>query len=186
MPDGHSTVYRKTSASPKSYRKARAGLRINDYTKAINGADSHEAKLKLLAEKQRALHAGRPPRPSPDRPQEAEPGQIADPGLRRLFEQSKAKEPRREAEARQAEHEPVKKAARNGSYAHGMSMAATLSKVYMRQDITWRAKSVASVLSAHWPHIKPSKERLSHVDWSSAATKLFRACAQRVEGQGAC
>ena len=133
-----------------------------DFTTAINGADSHEAARALLAKKQAALHAGRPPRrarslePVQEVDVDVNPDEIKDPGLRRNYERSKAREERREARPA----EPVQKPARNGSYAHGMSMAATLEKVCMRPDITWRAKSRALVLSSHWPNVRPSNERL--------------------------
>ena len=41
-----------------------------------------------------------------------------------------------------------------------MSMAATLDKVCMRPDITWRGKAVAVALSAHWPNVRPGNQRL--------------------------
>ena len=103
---------------------------------------------------------------------EAEP---IDPRLRLQYEQSKAREKQRPAarpvavphisqverfETVQADREPVKKPAHTGSYAHGLSMAATLQKVCMRPDITWRGKAVAVALSAHWPHVRPSNQRL--------------------------
>ena len=106
----------------------------------------------MLAEKNAALQLLHPPRRVP-KPKQAEPDQIKDPGLRRNYEQSKAREVRREAE-------PVKKPSSTGVYAHGLSMAATLEKVCMRPDITWRGKAVAVALSAHWPNVRPSNQRL--------------------------
>ena len=208
----HSTVYRKTSASTKSYRKARAGLRIDDYTKAINGADSHEVALKLLAEKQRAVHARRPPRPSPQRPKEAEPGQIKDPGLRRLFERSKARADQREANASPTQKKPnetkapdpvseanasptpdsgiaaathiaeketpskaVKPHPHTGPYVHGVAVKMTIAAVCMRPDLSSKAKSIAVMLSLHFPHIKPSKERLSMLTGIRSDKTISRA-----------
>ena len=52
------------------------------------------------------------------------------------------------------------KPARNGSYAHGMSMAATLDKVCINPVLTTKAKCLALVLAAHFPDIRPSRERL--------------------------
>ena len=159
--NGHSTVYRKTSASTaKSFDPARLKQEIADWAEGIKEADSDEVRRALLVKKQEAERALHPPRRSPEPAQEAEPDQIADSGLRRNYERSKAKEPRREAEARQAEHEPVKKASRTGSYAHGMSMAATVDKVCMRPDISWRGKAVAMALALHWPTVRPTNERL--------------------------
>ena len=69
---------------------------IEDFTKAIKAAaDSPEAQRRLLVEKQAALERLHPPRPSPERSKEAEPGQIRDPQLRRLYQVSKAREERR-------------------------------------------------------------------------------------------
>ena len=113
------------------------------------------------------IEAGADPEPDPD--------QITDPRLRRNYEQSKARENQCPAarpvavpdlsqlgtfETVQANREPVKKPAHTGSYAHGLSMAATLEKVCMRPDITWRGKSVALALAAHWPHVRPANQRL--------------------------
>ena len=125
-----------------------------DFTAEIAAADSPEDQRKLLAEKQAALQLLHPPRPRQvPKPKQAEPDQIKDPGLRRNYEQSKAREVRREAE-------PVKKPSSTGLYAHGLSMAATLEKVCMRPDISGRAKSLALVLAAHWPDVRPSNQRL--------------------------
>ena len=162
------TVYRKKAAATKSFRKARAERDPEDFTEAINSADSHEVALKLLAEKQAAERAGRPPRRSrsPEPAQDADHDQIKDPGLRRNYEQSKAREVRREAETKcnNLLHLPPLltsgKPARNGSYAHGLSMGATLEKVCTKPDISGRAKSIALVLSAHWPNIRPTNDRL--------------------------
>ena len=123
-----------------------------DFTAEIAAADSLEDQRKLLAEKQAALQLLHPRRQVPE-PKQAEVVQIKDPGLRRDHEQSKAREVRREAE-------PVKKPSSTGAYAHGMSMAATVEKVCMRSDITWRGKSVAWALALHWPHVRPSNQRL--------------------------
>ena len=74
----------------------------------------------LLVKKQEAERALHPPRRSPEPAKEAEPDHIEDSGLRAIYERSKAQE---------AEHEPVNKAARNGSYAHGSSLKLTIEKV---------------------------------------------------------
>ena len=123
-----------------------------DFTAEIAAADSLEDQRKLLGEKQAALQLLHPRRQVPE-PKQAEVVQIKDPGLRRNYEQSKAREVRREAE-------PVKKPSRTGAYAHGLSMTATVDKVCMRSDITWRGKSVAWALALHWPNVRPSNQRL--------------------------
>ena len=123
-----------------------------DFTSEIAAADSLEDQRKLLAEKQAALQLLHPRRQVPQ-PKQAEVVQIKDPGLRRNYEQSKAREVRREAA-------PVKKHPHTGPYAHGMSMAATVDKVWMRSDITWRGKAVAVALALHWPNVRPSNQRL--------------------------
>ena len=101
-----------------------------------------------------ALHAVKSqfPLPVPN----MEPDQIADSGLRAIYERSEAQEGLREA--RQAES--VKKPARTGSYAHGSSMKLTIEKVCGRPDVTSKAKFIAMILSAHWPHVRPPIERL--------------------------
>ena len=59
------TVYRKKAAATKSFRKVPLKQEIaafgdgDDYTEAINSADSFVAARALLAKKQAALHAGR-------------------------------------------------------------------------------------------------------------------------------
>ena len=141
-------VYKKSGPTDKAYRRGT----MEAWTEDIKAADSPGLGRRLLAEKQAALHLLHPPRQAPE-PKQAEVVQIKDPGLRRNYEQSKAREVRREAE-------PVKKPSSTGAYAHGMSMAATLDKVCMRPDITWRGKAVAVALSAHWPHVRPSNQRL--------------------------
>ena len=147
----------KTKATAKSFPKTSMERELADWTEAIKEADSDEVQRALLVQKQaaeRALH----PRRSPElghrgveRPKEAEPDQIKDPGLRAIYERSEAEE---------ADREPVKKASRNGSYAHGMSMSTTVDKVCMRPDISWRGKAVAMALSSHWPTVRPTNERL--------------------------
>ena len=82
----------------------------------------------------------------------------------------------------QAGRAPVKKHPHTGSYAHGLSMAATLEKVCMRQDISGRAKSVAVMLSAHYPHIHPTRERLRMLTGHSKRT-VERALAE-LKAQG--
>ena len=155
--NGHSTVYRKTSASTaKSFRKASMERELADWTEAIKAAESHDVALKLLSEKQAAQQDLLPSRRSPELSKEAEPDQIADSGLRVIYEKSEAAEGLREA--RQAE--PVKKPARTGSYAHGSSMKLTIEKVCGRPDVTSKAKFIAMILSAHWPHVRPPIERL--------------------------
>ena len=106
---------------------------------------------------------------------EPDPEPITDPRLRFQYERSKAREKQRPAarpvavpqivqiapfEPVHADREPVQKPARNGAYAHGLSMAATLDKVCMRPDITWRGKSVALALASHWPNVRPTNQRL--------------------------
>ena len=157
-------------------------LKVADYTAEIAAADSHEDKITLLAAKQAAVHAGRPPRPSPQRPKEAGLGEIQDIGLRRLFERSKAREERREARALavpeirqidafetvQADREPVKstpsKAVKTGSYANGLALAATISSVSMRPDLTWRAKALALALASHYPTVQTHHRALEATD----------------------
>ena len=155
-------VYRKRSASTaKSFRKASMERELADWTEAIGAADSHEAKIKLLAQKQEAQQALHPPRRSPEKAkkaQQAEPDQIKDPGLRAIYENSEAAEGLREA--RQAE--PVKKAARAG-YANGLSLAATVNAICMRPDISSRGKAVAMALASHHPTIRPTIERLQRL-----------------------
>ena len=91
--NGHSTVYRKTSASTaKSFDPARLKQEIADWAEGIKEADSDEVRRALLVKKQEAERALHPPRRSPEPAQEAEPDQIADSGLRRNYERSKAKE----------------------------------------------------------------------------------------------
>ena len=134
MSVGHSTVYRKSGPPAKAHRRAT----MEAWTEDIKAADSPDLGRRMLAEKQAALQLLPPPRPRQvPKPKQAEPKQ---------------------AEAKQAE--AVKQAPRTGAYAHGMSMAATLEKVCMRPDITWRGKSVALALAAHWPHVRPSNPRL--------------------------
>ena len=99
-----------TDATAKGYRKAKFERELADWTEKINAADSHEAKISLLAQKQEAQQALHPPRRSPEKAKEAEPDQIADSGLRAIYERSEAQEGLREA--RQAES--VKKPARTG------------------------------------------------------------------------
>ena len=74
--NGHSTVYRKTSASTaKSFRKASMERELADWTEAIKAAESHDVALKLLSEKQAAQqdllppvdHLSYPRKPSPTR-----------------------------------------------------------------------------------------------------------------------
>ena len=119
------------------------------------------------------------PRRSPERSKEAEPGQIhRHRSLRRLFERSKARGERQAArplavpeirqidafETVQADREPVKstpsKAVKTGSYANGLALAATISSVSMRPDLTWRAKALALALASHYPTVRPTIERL--------------------------
>ena len=160
-----------------------ASLDLRDYTEAIKGADSPEAERALLAKKQAALHDRHPPRPAPDRPKQAEPVQaaesvqITDPQLRRLFERSKARGERQAArplavpDIWQADREPVKstpskavKAVKphphTDPYVHGVAVKETISAVCMRPDLSSKAKSIAVMLAAHYPNIKPSMKRL--------------------------
>ena len=171
MSVGHSTVYRKTSpATAKAYRRATMERELAAWTEDISDA-SPELGRRLLAEKQAALQLLHPPRPAPvpsgspppKKPNKNKapdplsdplgtptPDQIKDPRLRSIHERSK----------RQAEAEHIKNPTPARSYAHGMSMAATLEKVCMRPDITWRAKNLAVILSAHFPRVRPSNQRL--------------------------
>ena len=148
MSVGHSTVYRKSGPPAKAHRRAT----MEAWTEDIKAADSPDLGRRMLAEKQAALQLLPPPRPRQvPKPKQAEPKQA----------EAKQAEPK-QAEPKQAE--AVKQAPRTGAYAHGMSMAATLDKVCMRPDITWRGKSVALALAAHWPHVRPSNPTSQDAD----------------------
>ena len=119
-----------------------------DFTAEIAAADSLEDQRKLLAEKQAALQLLHPRLQVPKPVKQAEPKLIEISQLERF-------------ESVQAAPDSTKQAPRTGSsYAHGLSMAATVDKVWMRPDITWRGKAVAVALALHWPHVRPSNQRL--------------------------
>ena len=147
------TVYTTDPPDATANRLDPAQLKqdIKDWAKGIKEAESDEVQRALLVKKQEAERALHPPRRSPEPAKEAEPDHIEDSGLRAIYERSKAQE---------AEHEPVNKAARNGSYAHGSSLKLTIEKVCGRPDVSSKAKFIAMILSAHWPHVRPPVERL--------------------------
>ena len=111
-----------------------------DFTAEIAAADSPEDQRKLLAEKQAALHAGRPSRP------------LAIPEIAQVVQ----------FETVQAGRAPVKKHPHTGPYAHGMSMAATLEKVCMRQGYQRagqeRGRDVIGSLPPHPPHARTAQD----------------------------
>ena len=127
---------------------------LQTWTEDIKAADSPGLGRRLLAEKQAVLQLLHPPRQVPKAVKQAEPKQA----------------------------EAVKQAPRTGLYAHGLSMAATLDKVCMRPDISGRAKSVAMVLAAHWPNIRPTRGRLGMLTGHSNRT-IERALAE-LKAQG--
>ena len=143
------TVYTTDPPDATANRLDPAQLKqdIKDWAKGIKEAESDEVQRALLVKKQEAERALHPPEPA----KEAVPDHIADSGLRAMYERS---------EAQEADREPVKKATRNGSYAHGSSLKLTLEKVLGRPDVSSKAKFIAMILSAHWPHVRPPVERL--------------------------
>ena len=215
----HSPVYRKKAASTKSYRKVPLKQEIaafgdgGDYTEAINSADSHEAARALLAKKQAALHAGRPPRrarslePVQEVDVDVNPDKIKDSGLRRIYERDKAREKQRGANAPPTQKKPnetkvpdpprganapppptpvsgaVKPHPRTDPYAHGVAMRMTLNEVCARPDLSPKAKSVAMVLSSHWPCIKPTIERLKLYTGLKSANTV-RLALRELEDRG--
>ena len=70
--------------------------------------------------------------------------------------------PRRALPAPVAVPEPVQvpEPVKGGRYAHGLSMKTTLETVCMNPTLTSKAKFIALVLAAHFPTIRPSRERL--------------------------
>ena len=140
-----------TNPTNKRLDPAQLKQDIKDWAKGIKEAESDEVQRALLVKKQEAERALHPPRRSPEPAKEAEPDHIKDSGLRAMYERS---------EAQEADREPVKKATRNGSYAHGSSLKLTIEKVCGRLDVSSKAKFIAMILAAHWPHVRPPVERL--------------------------
>ena len=166
-----------TDATAKGYRKAKFERELADWDREDQCRRLPRSQDQPACPKAGGPAGSTPPRRSPEKAKEAEPDQIADSGLRAIYERSEAQEGLREA--RQAES--VKKPARTGSYAHGSSMKLTIEKVCGRPDVTSKAKFIAMILSAHWPHVRPPIEWLMMLTGFGKST-IVRGLAELKSG----
>ena len=147
MSIGHSTVYRKSGPTAKAYRRGA----LQTWTEDIKAADSPGLGRRMLDEKEAALQLLHPARQAPGN--KFPPTQVK-PSKNTPHEPPTGnKLPPKQAEA-------VKKATVTGSYAHGLSMAATLKMVGAHPNLTSKAKFLALILASHFPTIRPSMSRL--------------------------